>query len=67
MQSLWWPVNKQDGLRAEWVQEQKNIAFDKLIGKLSVIVDITKETNMHSLSNSIKSLRKSIKKLNEII
>ena len=20
----WWPVNKQNGLRAEWIQEQKN-------------------------------------------
>ena len=32
-----WPVNKQNGLRAEWVQEQKiflkYINFYKLIGK----------------------------------
>ena len=46
----WWPVNKQNGLRAEWVQEQKNkknINFYKLIGKLSIrIVNFTKETNI---------------------
>ena len=44
-----WPVNKQNGLRAEWVQEQKNINFYKLIGKLIIRnVNNTKATNFYT-------------------
>ena len=46
------PVNKQNGLRAEWVQEQKNkknIKFYKLMGKLSIrIVNIIKEAIVYA-------------------
>ena len=46
---LWWPINKQNGPRAE---KQQNFIFCKLIGKLSITtVNSTKETYfMHNLN-----------------